>query len=375
MSSNKDIRITSNQTGVDQEEKKRNTLVYEDADEYGYIILSKKVIFARNLSAAAKNLYAILKCYAFQKNHSFPGYETLCKDMQLKRDMVRRYMQELEQANLIEQRRRGLGLTNIYVLKSIKSATLDVPLEHLPRYEIEADDEDSRHQDNEDSRHTDAEQNRHKEVIIEEAKGKEVKDISKGKALKTKKGTGDTTKKTYSHREHGTIRNETNRTSKIEPERPGRAQPQSMSHIMQGRMALLQTEASPPVEKKAAPARTKTTPQGRSHAAPIFIQAMIADWFSPELHDQAINSSITRAHNLYISYATAIQEIAPGQFTNEQIEEEFRELMQQARAKAKRANIKTLTDKGYPNRMPFFFACLEKSLWQTDDQKTNGASN
>jgi DNA-binding transcriptional regulator YhcF (GntR family) len=190
----------SNRQAGEQEEKQRNTLLYEDAEEYGWILLNKRVLFARNLSSDAVRLYSILKSYAYQKNHAFPGYETLCQDMQVKRDAVRRYMKELETAGLIEQRRRGLGLTNVYILKSIRNAKLDVPQEHLPESENKADDAKTRHQDDAKERHLNDAQMRHKEIKVEESKLKNQKsNLRKANAFNTEKGGEGTQAPAHSH--------------------------------------------------------------------------------------------------------------------------------------------------------------------------------
>ncbi len=188
---------------------------------------------------------------------------------------------------------------------------------------------------------------------------KNTKYISKGqKPLKPKRGErGDNQETTYSHIEQRSIRNETNRNSNIETnqQRSHRDQPQSISQIMQGMVSNMQvptTNVQQPLSQS----------KGNWKKAPLFIQAMISEWFGPELHDQAIHSSITRTNNLFQAFVKATREEYGEQATFEILEDVFREHMQSARAKAKRASIKTLTDKGWPNRMPYFLTCLEKSL-------------
>ncbi len=74
-----------------------NTLIFEDEEHnHGFIVLSKLILYADNLSKDAKILYAYLLGYAYEKDQCFPGYETLCKDMGASENTVRKFMRELE---------------------------------------------------------------------------------------------------------------------------------------------------------------------------------------------------------------------------------------------------------------------------------------
>lgn len=104
-----------------------DTLLLEDQSlRYGFIQLPRLVLYARNLSRDAKLLYAILLGYAWQEGRCFPGYHRLCEDMQASENAVRKYMRELEAVNLLRQRRRGLGKTNIYTLLDLRTAKIEV---------------------------------------------------------------------------------------------------------------------------------------------------------------------------------------------------------------------------------------------------------
>ncbi len=390
MSSSKKQLTASDQQEAEQ---KRNTLIYEDADEYGWIQLNKRVIFARNLSPQAVRLYLILKSYAYQKNHSFPSYETLCKDLQVKRDAVRRYMQELEAANLIEQRRRGLGLTNVYILKSIKSARLEVPLEHLPEIEIEADAVKTRHQEDAKTRHPNGVQTRHKEIKVEETKRNKEKTSRKASALKTKKEREASAPPTRSHIANGAIGNGevTNtvgtKTRKINGEaskvqtatltKPPITQDEIDQNRAQGRnasgfthigvslehMDILnrQFSANSPPGSNGQRQPAANGKQGQWRSVPSFIQFIIADWFSLELHDQAAHSTITSVHKIFLAWLEkkGLQFNPKEEEGSRTIEEEFRNLLIEAHARSKRATITKRTPDGRPNRTPFFKACLE----------------
>jgi Helix-turn-helix domain len=103
-----------------------NTLLHEDGVfQMGFTQVPNMVLYARNLSASAKTLYAILLSYSWKADRCFPGYGRLCDHMQLSEKIVRKYMHELFAVNLLRQKRRGLGLTNLYTLLSVRNAALE----------------------------------------------------------------------------------------------------------------------------------------------------------------------------------------------------------------------------------------------------------
>lgn len=110
-----------------EEELESNTLVIEDQSlRLGFIQLPKLILYATNLTRDAKLLYAILLGYAWQERKCFPGYARLCSDMGASENMVRKYMRELEASGLLTQKRRGLGKTNIYTLKDLRTSKIEV---------------------------------------------------------------------------------------------------------------------------------------------------------------------------------------------------------------------------------------------------------
>ena len=68
------------------------------------------------LSSNAKVAYALLLSYAWNLNRVFPGQERMAVDMGTSQPTVTRAIGELETIGYLEIRRRGQGLTNIYVL-------------------------------------------------------------------------------------------------------------------------------------------------------------------------------------------------------------------------------------------------------------------
>jgi hypothetical protein len=168
----------------------------------------------------------------------------------------------------------------------------------------------------------------------------------KGAALKTQKGGGgESSNETDSHIAAGTIRNPKTQNSK------GNEQGDK------GESA----NGKPPANGTYA-GGTPVLRQGNWKKAPLFIQGTIGDWFSLEMHDQAINSTITRVHRIYQAWQEQHPEHDP-----EQLQDEFYQLMQTARTKSKYARIKKLTPTGHPNRTPFFLACLADLSGLTQD--------
>ncbi len=104
-----------------------NTLIIVDQSlRLGFIQLPKLILYARNISRDAKLLYGVLLGYAWQEQRCFPGYQRLCLDMGASENAVRKYMRELEAVGLLQQRRRGQGKTNVYILTDIRTAKIEV---------------------------------------------------------------------------------------------------------------------------------------------------------------------------------------------------------------------------------------------------------
>jgi len=76
-----------------------------------------------------------LLSYAWGKDRCFPGQETLAHDVGAGKRSVIRYLQELQEVGLLEIKRRGLGLTNVYILKKIAvtSRSAKMALQEMPK--------------------------------------------------------------------------------------------------------------------------------------------------------------------------------------------------------------------------------------------------
>lgn len=83
----------------------------------GFTQLPNFILKNPKLSSSAKITYALLLSYAWHNDKVFPGQERLAEDMGAGRRSVIRFIAELEQSSYLEVKRRGQGLTNVYVLK------------------------------------------------------------------------------------------------------------------------------------------------------------------------------------------------------------------------------------------------------------------
>lgn len=172
----------------------------------------------------------------------------------------------------------------------------------------------------------------------------------------------------------GNTQGTSNGEASKDQKQPGRSTPSRGGDVVQQRFARLQA-AAPATPTSAT--RSGAKQQGHWKEAPLFIQAMIEDWFGPELHDQALHSSITRCHRLYQQWSRRLLiDTDP-----EQVEDIFRQHMQTARTEAKRRNIKKRTEgtpnnpDGHPNRMPYFFSVLEDKLGLKKSKQTQKPPN
>ena len=83
---------------------------------HGFTQVPNFILTNKNLSVGAKLYYAMLLKYAREKDHCYPGQETIATDMGTTDRSVRTYQNELEEAGFLEVTQRGLGKTNYYKL-------------------------------------------------------------------------------------------------------------------------------------------------------------------------------------------------------------------------------------------------------------------
>jgi hypothetical protein len=75
------------------------------------------------LSLGAKALYALLKSYAWQDSTTHPGVKRMCRDAGCSDRTLKKFMDELVDAGLIEVKRRGQGKTNLYIFKALTTSS------------------------------------------------------------------------------------------------------------------------------------------------------------------------------------------------------------------------------------------------------------
>lgn len=88
----------------------------DPATRYGFTQVPNFILTNKDISVGAKLAYAMLLKYAWYDDACFPGQAKLAADMGSGERSVRRYLDELEKAELLEIVQRGLGKTNLYRL-------------------------------------------------------------------------------------------------------------------------------------------------------------------------------------------------------------------------------------------------------------------
>jgi hypothetical protein len=86
------------------------------ATRHGFTQVPNFILTKSDISVGAKLAYAMLLKYAWGDDACFPGQTKLALDMGSGERSVRRYLEELEKAALLEIVQRGLGKTNLYRL-------------------------------------------------------------------------------------------------------------------------------------------------------------------------------------------------------------------------------------------------------------------
>jgi DNA-binding MarR family transcriptional regulator len=100
--------------------KQRQNIMLEGFDPVsagGFTQVPNCLINNKALSPSAKLVYAKLLSYAWHHSAVYPGQETMAAELAMTRPTVNKGVHELEREGLLEVRRRGQGLTNVYVLR------------------------------------------------------------------------------------------------------------------------------------------------------------------------------------------------------------------------------------------------------------------
>lgn len=100
----------------------RYVIVEDEALAAGFTQIPNQVLRRADLPPGAKLTYMVLLSYAWQKDSCYPGQDRLAADMGVSERSVVTYLKQLQKARLVTVRRRGLGLTNVYVLHRISGS-------------------------------------------------------------------------------------------------------------------------------------------------------------------------------------------------------------------------------------------------------------
>lgn len=151
-----------------------HTLIFEDELEgKGFTSVPNHILRNPSISAAAKAMYTLLLSYAWQEGSCFPGQKRIAQDLGLSVRHIRRYLAELNERDLIKVIRRGLGKTNVYMIRKL----------------FQADGTSMSHQDRTSTSGQDRTPVSHKEYSIEKNSKEQYSDNSKfrRKKIPTKK--------------------------------------------------------------------------------------------------------------------------------------------------------------------------------------------
>lgn len=86
----------------------------------GFVMIQRAVFFDSSLSIGARMLYGAFKSFAWQAETCWPGLKLLAEQLGVNERTVRNYVSELVEAGLISVHRRGLGMTNRYIIHEPK---------------------------------------------------------------------------------------------------------------------------------------------------------------------------------------------------------------------------------------------------------------
>jgi biotin operon repressor len=106
----------------------RHVIVEDPLLAQGFTQIPNGVLRRSDLQPGAKLTYMVLLSYAWQKDTAYPGQDRLASDMGVSERSVITYLKQLQETGLITIRRRGLGMTNIYILHRISGSEKSAPL-------------------------------------------------------------------------------------------------------------------------------------------------------------------------------------------------------------------------------------------------------
>lgn len=90
---------------------------FDPLSGYGFTQVPNFLLTNSGLSCTAIVIYAKLLSYAWNNDRVFPGQERMAEELGFSQSKVSKGLSELRTSGWLEINRRGLGKTNIYMLK------------------------------------------------------------------------------------------------------------------------------------------------------------------------------------------------------------------------------------------------------------------
>lgn len=100
----------------------RHVIIEDPTLAQGFTQIPNGILRRSDIQPGAKLTYMVLLSYAWQKNTAYPGQDRLASDMGVSERSVRTYLEQLQRSGLVTINRRGLGMTNIYILHRLTGA-------------------------------------------------------------------------------------------------------------------------------------------------------------------------------------------------------------------------------------------------------------
>lgn len=97
------------------------TLVVEDIEEHcGYTRISNVLLRNPDISELDKVVYGLIRSFAYgDKINAFPGQDRIAQYLGKRRETVNMSLNRLKKHGLIDWLRRGMGETNVYIIKKV----------------------------------------------------------------------------------------------------------------------------------------------------------------------------------------------------------------------------------------------------------------
>ncbi len=92
---------------------------YDPISAGGFTQVPNCLLNDPSVTLAAKVVYAKLLSYAWHNNQVYPGQVKMAEEIGSNKSTVNRAILELQKHGWLEIRRRGQGMTNVYILKYV----------------------------------------------------------------------------------------------------------------------------------------------------------------------------------------------------------------------------------------------------------------